>query len=330
MAGTPTPNYTVRGVHINQALSSMSVGYHPQGMIAEQIFPVVPVQHESDDYYFWDKGQRFRVDRTDGKASLRADGARARQMNFGAVPKTYTCEEYAYETFITDRQRANADAALQLEITKTRAVQDLVLLDQELRIANLVMNPANNTNSVTLSGTSQWNNASFVSQPTSGPAFSNIKLALDTGMEAIRQATGGLDPNVIVITKPVARVMSRDIGLVDYVKYTHSDLLVAGLLPPNLWGMKVVIPGATYTNTVEGEAVTSFTDVYGKNVWLGYVAPQPGLDILTYGAIFRSREWQVKQWRDEAIDTTFYRPSFVQTEQLIAPDCGYLIQNAVA
>lgn len=328
MAGTPTPNFTVRGVHINQALTQMSVGYHPMGMIAEQIFPVVKVSHESDDYWFWDKGQRFRLDRSDGKGSLRADGAKARQLDFGAVPKAYTAEEYALATFVTDRQRANADSSLQLEISKTRALQDLVLLDQEIRIASIITNTANNSSSVTLSGTSQWNNASFVSQPTN--TFSAIKANLDSGAEAIRLATGGLNPNVIVIPWAVARVMSRDIGFTDYVKYTHTDLLVEGLLPPSLWGMKVVMPGATYTGNNEGEATTALTDVYGKNVWMGYVNPNPGLDALTYGSIFRSRDWQVKQWRDESVDTTFYQPSFVQAEQLIAPDCGYLIQNAIA
>jgi hypothetical protein len=328
MAGTATPNYTVRGVHINQALSLLSVGYHPMGMVAEQLFPVTKVAHESDDYYFWDKGQRFRLDRTDGYGSLRADGTRARQVNFGAVPKTYTAEEFALETFITDRVRANADSALQLEITKTRSVQDLVLLDQELRVASIITNTSNNSNSTTLSGTSQWNNASFVSQPTN--TFSAIKANLDTGMEAIRLATGGLDPNVIMIPKSVARVMARDIAFVDYVKYTHADLLVGGYLPPTLFGMKVVMPGAAYTSTNEGEAVTALTDIWGKNVWMGYVNPNPGLDSLTYGLILRQREWQVKQWRDEAVDTTYYRPSFVQAEQLIAPDCGYLIKNAIA
>jgi hypothetical protein len=124
-------------------------------------------------------------------------------------------------------------------------------------------------------------------------------------------------------------VMANDLGLVDLVKYTKSDLLVESLLPPVLWGMRVLIPTAQYNSAVEGEAA-ALTDIWGKNVWMGYVDPNPGLDSLTYGLIFRARPWQVKQWRDESVDTTYYRPSIVQAEKLVAADCGYLIQNAIA
>ncbi|MGZ6390365.1 MAG: hypothetical protein ACXWQZ_14035, partial [Ktedonobacterales bacterium] len=63
---------------------------------------------------------------------------------------------------------------------------------------------------------------------------------------------------------------------------------------------------------------------------LMYRDPNPGLDALTLGLTLRQRPWQVKQYRDEQIDATFYRPSFVQAEQLVASDCGYLLQNVIA
>ncbi len=43
-----SPNFTVRSAHVNVPLTQFSVGYHPLGMIAEQVFPVVPVSNESD------------------------------------------------------------------------------------------------------------------------------------------------------------------------------------------------------------------------------------------------------------------------------------------
>ena len=45
------PGPTVRDVHIDRAMSNMSVGYRNQNYIAEQVFPRVPVQKKSD-YYF--------------------------------------------------------------------------------------------------------------------------------------------------------------------------------------------------------------------------------------------------------------------------------------
>lgn len=322
-------NYGVRGVHINQPLSTLSLGYHPQGMVAEQIFPVVPVKHESDDYYKWDKGQAFRIERSDGRGSLRADGTRAKGVNFGATVDQYVAEEWALETKITDRERDNADSPLQLEVSKVRRTQDLLLLDQEVRVAQVLLNSANYlaANVVTFAGAQQWNNASFSSQ--NGQTQSVIEENIDAGREAIRLATGGLEPNVIIIPKAVARVMKRDVGVRDQIKYTDAKILIGGHLPPTLWGLRVVMPDAVYTTSVEGET-PQMTDVWGKNVILGYINPNPGLDSLTLGAIFRARPWQVKQWREEEVDTTFYRPSMIQSEKLVAADCGYLMQSVIA
>jgi hypothetical protein len=329
MAGTNPGNFSVRGVHINQALSTLSIGYHPSGMVAEQVFTPIAVNHESDDYWFWDKGQAFRVARSDGYGTVRADKSRAVAVNFGASVKSYTAFEFAAETDISDRERDNADAALQLEVSKVRRAQDLVLLEQEIRVAALLTNTATYAaaNTTTLSGTSQWNNASFASQ--SSGTQSIIESNIDTGREAIRIATGGLEPNAIIVPRAVARVMKRDVGVRDQIKYTDPNILVGGHLPPQLWGLNVIMPGAVYTTSAEGESVT-MTDVWGKSVVIAYVNPNPGLDALTLGAIFRVKPWQVKQWRDEAIDTTYYRPHMIQTEQVVAADCGYLIKNAIA
>lgn len=330
MAGTNPGSATVQGVHVNAPLSQLSIGYHPTGMIAEMIFPVMKVAHESDLYYKWDKGQAFRVERSDGKGTLRADKARAKQFNYGFTLDSYTALEYAGEVSVSDREVANADSALQLQVSKVRRVQDEILLDQEIRVASLLTTTGNyaSANFTTNSGTSQWNNASFASQ-TNGQ-HSVIKGQIETGKEAIRKATGGLLPNTIVIPRAVAAIMYNDVGLVDLLKYSPpANLATSDILPDTLWGMKVLVPTAVYQTAVEGEAFSG-SDVWGKNVILAYVNPNPGLDALTAGLIFRQREWQVKQFREEEIDSTFYRPSLIQAEKAVAFDCAYLIQNAVA
>lgn len=318
-----------RATHINRPLSNFSIGYHPTGMVAEEIFNVIPVAHESDDYVVWDKGQAFRVERADGQGTLTADGTPSLTEDFGASLQSYRAEAYKRKTRITDRQRANQDDVFQLEVSKVRRVQDKILLDQELRVASILLAtgnyPAGST--TTLSGTAQWNNASFASQ-TNG-TFSVIEQNFDAGREAIRLATGGKEANVCIIPSAVARVMKRDVGVRDSIKYTHGDILTNGTLPDTLWGLKIISPSAVYTTSVEGE-VPTMTDVWGKNVIIAYVDPNAGLDSLTLGKIFRARPFQVRQWRDEEIEATYYEPSVLQSEKLISGDCGYLIQNAIA
>ena len=329
MAGTATPNFTVGSVHVNGPLTQLSLGYHPQGMIAEQVFPVLAVNHESDLYYKWDKGQAFRVGRSDGSASLRADRSRAKRLNFGATLDSYTAQEYALEDTISDREAANQDTPLNLAASKIRRLQDLILMDYELRVANIATTTGNYAaaNFTTLAGANQWNNASFVSN-TNGQ-HSVIAGEIFTGKNAVRASTGGLVPNTIVIPYAVAMVVANDPGLIDLIKYTRSDLLVEDLLPPRLWGMDVLIPRGEYTAGVEGEAVT-LSDVWGKNVVMFYKDPNPGLDSLTFGLTMRARPWQVKTYREEAEDSTVYRPSFVQAEKLVTADCAYLINACIA
>lgn len=319
---------SVRGVHINQPLTNFSLGYHPTGFVAEQVFPVVPVQHESDDYLVWDKGQAFRVDRADGQGSLRSDGAESQTEEFGGTWQSYRAEAYSRKTAITDRQRKNADPVWQLEQSKTRRVMDKLLLDQELRVASPLLTAANYAagHVTTLAGANQWNNSSFVSQQGT---FSVIEQEIDNAREAIRESTGGLEPNLIIIPTIVARVMKRDIGIRESIKYTHGDILTNGSLPDTLWGLKVVTPSSLYTTQAEGEVI-SLTDVWGKNVIVAYVDPSPSLDTLTVGSIFRSRPFQVKQWYQEERESTWYEPSVIQDEVLVSADCGYLLQSVIA
>lgn len=327
MAANPG-NIGVRGVHINQPLSQLSIAYRPTGYISEQIFPVIPVKHESDNIIIWDKGQRFRVDRTDGQGSKRADGTRAVNSNFGFTQISYTAEEYAREVQITDRQRANADDVLALEASLVQAEQDLLMLDQELRVAKLLTTAANYAagNTITLSGTGQWNNASFASQ---AGTQSVIESNIDAGREAVRLATGGKEANTLILPRAVARVVKRDIGVRDQIKYTDPNILVGGFLPPQLWGLNVLIPNTVYDTSNEGEA-SAMTDVWGKNAIVAYVDPSPSLNSLTLGAIFRARPWQVKQWRDDAVDANYYRPSVVQNEIFLSAACGYLMLSVIA
>lgn len=315
------PDTTVRGVHINAVLTNLSIGYHPSGMIAERVVPVVPVKKESDFYYVWNRGDAFRIPET-----RRPDGDRANAVDFGFTRDSYLCDEYALETRITDRQRDNADSVLSLELAKTRRTQDLIALAMEKRVAQMLTDPNSYaaTNVVTLSGTNQWNNASFAG---------SIEQVFDGAKEAIRLQTGGVAQAALaIIPRPVAQVIKRDAKVRDILKYTHSDLLVDGELPPRIWNLEVVIPTAVESVDREVYGVDSATlqDVWGKHVVVLHRPSAPAIDTLAFAYIFRARDWTVEQWRDEPTSCTWYRVSIVQAEKVVSKYAGYLIQNAIS
>jgi len=282
----------------------------------------VKVVKESDKYYIWSRTDKLRVPN-----SLRADGAESNEVNFDVSTDSYMCEEYALKGKITDRQKKNADSALNLEVNKTKAVQDLLMLGQEQRVATLLTTTANwaSTNHVTRSGTQQWNNASFDGDSTYG-----IEASIDTAKEAVRQYSGGYEPNTIIIPSAVAKVMKRDTYIRDLVKYTHADLLIDGDLPPKLWGLDVKIPKAVYVSSKKGASSDTYADVWGKNVILLYVPPTAGIDLPSAGYIFRAQNWSVSKWYEDKKKATFVEPSVIQDEVITSNVLGYLLVSVIA
>jgi len=318
----------VNEVHIDAALSNIALGYHPAGMIAENIFPIVTVKKESDKYYEWNKGDAFRIpDNT-----MRADGTKSKRIGFNISTSTYSAEEYALNVQVTDRQLANADSVINLRASKTRRLKDILTLDQEIRVASLLTTQANwaSTNRVQRSGTQQWNNASFDGGTTYG-----IEATLDTGKEAVRKGTGGLEPNIIIIPSAVAKVMKKDSTIRDLIKYTHANLLVDGDLPQMLWNMKVLIPKAVKNTNKEGNATQTLTDVWGNHVVLLYVTTNAAIDEVTAGYIFRAANaahipWGVRTWREQAEKAEVVETEICQDEKLVCNVAGYFVEDVIA
>ena len=64
------PNPVFSDVHIQAALTQVSVAFiqDESHYIADRVFPIVPVVHQADKYFIWNKGDFFR-----DQAQMRAD-----------------------------------------------------------------------------------------------------------------------------------------------------------------------------------------------------------------------------------------------------------------
>lgn len=309
-------------IHVDKTLSNLSLKYSNGALIADEIFPRLRVRHESDKYFVYGR-QDQRI-----YSTLRGNGAPANQvLSWAATTSTYSCEEYALKDIVTQRDRDNADDALDPEFDATENLTQMILLDRERRAAALCVYASFSAsdNRVQLSGTEQWDNASFDSDsPTDA-----IEARIDVGKEAIRAATG-MEPNHIVIPAAVAKVVKRDASIRDLIKYTQNDLLVNGDLPPTMFNMQVHIPGAIYDSANMGQAFSG-ADIWGKSVLMFY-RPQgtPSKRQVAFGLTFESRERQVKKWVDEDLDGTVVQVGEILDEAVISEYCGYIIDAAIA
>lgn len=216
-------------LHVDAALTNVTIAYNPGGFIADEVAPIVPVDKESDKYYVFDREDSLRT-----YNDLRADGSDANTIEMKQSKDTYFCEEYALNVAITDRQKKNADSALQLEMRKTKFLKNTLLLSREKRVATALRNASNYAtgHKVTLSGTSQWDNASYAGDPLA---------ELDEGIAAVYEATGVM-PNFIVMPYSVATVFANNAKVLDKIKYTNGTLLSSTGIPKILRNMVVLTP----------------------------------------------------------------------------------------
>lgn len=308
-------------IKIDKALSDLSIKFRNGAFIADMVLPKVSVAKETDYYYVYDKTDKLIVD------AVRANGAPANE----APAQTYTtasyeCIEYALKAKVTDRDRANADPAIDLEMDETSKTTNMIELARERRVAALVTAAATFATSghtTTLSGVDQFDNASFT---TSGVS---IEKRMDTAKTAIRRATG-VNPNYIVIPDEVAKVIKRDSTVRALIKDTDSHLLTNGDLPPVLWNMNVIIPGAVNNSANLGQAYTG-ADVWGKHILLFYRdASIKALRTMTFGASPNVGNRTTKKWRDDDLDSTVIQVSEIIDEVIMAEYCGYLYRSVIA
>ncbi len=299
-------------VHVDAALSNISIMYKNAALVAEQVLPVLRVTKESDKHFVYGK-EAFKLPET-----IRADGAEANEASLTLSTDSYIVEEHALKDIVTDRARENADPALQLDIDITEFLTDIIMLRLEKSMADLLTSTTKMTKNTTLSGTSQW------SDYTNSVPLSNIK----TAKASVRQNIGR-EANTIILGGDVAETLSLHPEIKDLRKHVDPSLLTDAGLPPKILGLKVVEAKAV-ENTAYAGLTESMNYIFGKNTVICYVAPSLGRRTLSLGTTIRVNKRQVRRWREEARKGDMIEVSDLFTCKLIADVAGYLIAGTIA
>src|SRR5579864_3576378 len=104
------PQPTMQAVHVNAALTQIATAYlqEDDAYIADKVFPKVPVQHRSDVYFKYRKGDFFR-----DEVQIRADGAESAGSGFNMDQSSpYQAQVWGLHKDIGPQARANADPAV--------------------------------------------------------------------------------------------------------------------------------------------------------------------------------------------------------------------------
>lgn len=317
-------------------LTNFSVGYQDQALFGERIYPVTPVNTQSGRYRVFDRSNWLIFE------SRREPGSVANEI-YGAKwsEDTFETRERSLQVPIFDEERqqltsqgglANATfgGSLQLnpELDATALATRSILLAHELAVSTLVRDVATYAaaNKITLSGTSQFDDYTGGTASTSNPVS-----VIMTGMRAVYAATGRY-PNTLAIPSLGQAYIENHPRVVDRFKNFALTVSDAFRLLTGFDG--TILPvDSVYNSANNLDSTVNVASFWGKDIWLGIVDPNPGLNQFTFGKTFAQTypdgsTRPTDRWREEPRKADLVRVSYKYDLKTVAAGAGYLITNA--
>lgn len=304
-------------VHQDQALEGVSIAYKNGDLIAQDLFPMVPVNHESNKFYVYSRDQLVVPE------TARAPTAQANRASFSLSTSTYKLQEHALMDLISDRARANADAALNLDVDAVEHLTNLILLRQEIDAANIIGSGTSWANTTSLTSTFAWN---------ANTTLSNPLLFVDSAASTIMQQSG-MKPNTLLINDPTFRAAKEHVNIVDRIKYTSAESVSEDLLAKLFNVDKLLVARGVRNTGGEGLAdATSNSWIFTDLAWVGYVERNPGLkkpSALYNFTMKQGNPVKVKRWREDKNESDAVEVSKLFQQQVPMSAAGYLINDTI-
>jgi len=332
-------------VHIDQALSDLSIMYMNENLIADDVFPPLPVAKRSDKYFVYSTSAFLSTSGTDAKGnplSIRRPGTEAASIDYAVSTDNYYAEKLSLKSLVSDEELAYADNPLQPDIDATYLVTERIKLDNEVQVANKVGTRANynaayqeqlTTGST---GTSWAQYASANSNP-----FTDLKNGRIQVIKGIQR-----NANTLLLTVDSARTLADHPLYKDLYKFTTIEGQTVSGLSKTIRGLDV-IEGFQQKNTQAenptGAATTGdvWVDDQGQNMALVYYrTSNTGPRTMHFGRTFEApdettgvRGFQVRRYRWEILNGQYIEGSCLRDWKIIAKDAnglaigGYLISG---
>lgn len=309
------PGYT--GVHIDRALTNVSLYYRNESYIADKLAPQVPVSKWSDKYFVYGR-ENFRI-----PVALRAARSETREIQWSLSTDSYYCEEYGFHSLIDNRERQNQDEPIDIDADTAEYLTEMTMLDYEYRVANTVLD---NTNP-------QW--GAYASTH-----FGNLSAAWDDVVGADPRSVfifvkwlifrdSRRRANQAFIPVEVSMQLQQMDQIEELRKYTDPNLLTDGGLPQKLWGLHVNECASSYNNAEEG-ATDTYAETFGTNIVVTHTNPgRIGRKSLTFMLTFQVQPPETRRWKEEKKKSDAIEVTRAYDVKLVAPACGYVIANTM-
>ena len=263
MPGNIVQNPSKNDVYLDVALTNMAQKWlqDDTSFVATRAFPVLSVNKQSSQYYVFDRGDFFRRRTTD-----RAPGTAPRQIGFNLSRERYSADVYGLRTLITDEDRGNQDAVVQLDQSSIDLVMQGLMIDREIDFATTFM--AGNV----------WYNGGTA--PSAGQnvdwssAVSDPIVDVDAAKDGVHRING-LRPNKAVMGRQAYTALKNNDAVLDRVTggatTANPALVTQERIAQILELEQILIMDAIENNATEG-ATDNFQFIGSDNMLL-YHAP---------------------------------------------------------
>lgn len=315
---------------VNSVMTAIAIGYrnNAQDLIADLVMPRIPVMGEQYKWTYYPIAEMFTVPNT-----LVGRRGRVERVEFSGAERSGSTKDYGLEDGIpiSDINAAAAQRAANLgnfdpENRATEGLTNLILLDREVRVAAKVQDPTNYAPArrLALSGSDRF----------SDPASDIIGT-----LKAAFAATLIYRPNTMVMGRDVWTGISSHPQLVNAIR---GNVTSKGIITPDEFvrlfageNLKRLLVGESFVNISRPGQAAQLNRVWGKSIELLYIDPniRPEQGGATWGFTAQYGTRLAGSWEDKNVGLEggkVVRVGEKVEEQVVAPDVGFIIQNAVA
>ena len=310
-------------VHLDVPLTELTIGYKNEGYIADEIFPMINVQHQSDLYYIWTKDYWFR-----NYVQRRAPGTEYPEAEIAVETDSYYTPIYHLQYAINDEDWENADEQLELEATAAEWLADQFVMNREDYMVNNffktgVWGADYTATAAGTPGTSaprQWNDY----------ANSDPEHDIRDAIRVIQKKTGK-KPNMLVMGPEVMDILKEHSKLVDKYKYSQVSILDEAQVVGAMRSPMVKV-GEAIMNTADEGSDFNGAFMWGKKAWLLHVAPGPGKRVSSAGYTFNwdigtgtGAQVAIESMRDDLRDRDLKRGKHAYSHKVTGKDFGRIL-----
>jgi hypothetical protein len=318
----PTSSTTIQRPDLGAIAYEYNLEASQRGFIGLSLLPIFDVPLQSSDYPVIPLEALLKI--PDTKRAPRSDYARGDwEFEMG----TYACEEHGWEEVVDDVEARLYARFFDAEEVATKRAVDILLRGQEARIASMLMNTSNITNTSDVSVA--WNTS----------ATATPQADVETAKAAMR-ASSGLAPNKIAMSKKVFDTVLITKEIKDAFRYTNPIELggeeVKRRLLAQYFGVDEVLVGGAIKDSAKKGKAASIADLWDDEYIL-LAAVSIGGPELREPCLGRTFLWTAdspqnlvtEQYREEKKRSNIYRVRHNVDECFVFTGAGYLLGNII-